>query len=131
LSTPEEREVAALLVRQAASDLAAARALAADADQLDDVVGFHVQQAVEKAIKSALASQGVEVPRTHDLTYLVEVAMERGIEAPLSLDDAERLTPWAVATRYDEVVAGLDRAAALELAVAAVDWARAVTAPTG
>jgi hypothetical protein len=114
LSTPEEREVAALLVRKAASDLAAARALAADADQLDDVVGFHVQQAVEKAIKSAL-----------------ELAMERGIEAPLSLDDAERLTPWAVATRYDEVFAGLDRAAAMELAVAAVDWARAVTAPTG
>lgn len=63
---PEQREVAILLLRKATSDLAAARTLAADTDQLDDVVGFHVQQAIEKAIKSALAWLLGEVPRTHD-----------------------------------------------------------------
>ncbi len=125
LPTPDQREYAALLLRKAASDLAAARMLAANADQLDDVVAFHVQQAVEKAIKSALAVQGTEVPRTHDLSYLLELSMELGLAVPLSLDEAEQLTPWAVATRYDEVVTGLDRTAALTLAAAAVDWARA------
>lgn len=123
---PEHREVALLLLRKATSDLAAARTLAAEADQSDDVVGFHVQQAIEKAIKSALTWLSGEVPRTHDLSYLLEVAADRRVDPPLSLDDAEQLGPWAVAMRYDEPVAGLDRTAALALAGATVDWARGV-----
>jgi hypothetical protein len=47
LPTPEELEVAELFLRKAASDLAAARTLAAAPGQQDDVVGFHAQQAVE------------------------------------------------------------------------------------
>ncbi len=129
MSTPEAREVASLLVRKASSDLAAARTLAADPDQHEDVVGFHVQQAVEKAIEAVLASAGAEVPRTHDLTYLLELTAELGIAAPLTLDAAEQLTPWAVATRYDEAITGLDRVAVLTLATAAVGWARAATSP--
>jgi len=65
LPTPDQREVAALLLRKATSDLNAARTLAADPRQTDDVVGFHVQQSIEKAIKSSLATHVVEVPRTH------------------------------------------------------------------
>jgi HEPN domain-containing protein len=43
--------------------LAAARTLAADAGQQDDVVGFHAQQAVEKSIKAVLALRGNDIPR--------------------------------------------------------------------
>ncbi len=69
--------MAALLVRKATSDLAAARVLATDADQTDDIVGFHVQ-AVEKAIKAALTMNGAEVPRTHELSYLLVVNRPAG-----------------------------------------------------
>lgn len=54
LPTPEELEVADLFFSKANSDLAAARALAQDPDQGDDVIGFHAQQAVEKALKGVL-----------------------------------------------------------------------------
>ena len=46
--TPEQREYAELLLERAKSDLAALRVLLANGDMLDDVVGFHAQQAVEK-----------------------------------------------------------------------------------
>ena len=123
MPTPDQREVAALLLRKATSDLTAARTLAADPSQLDDVVGFHVQQAIEKGIKSVLAMRVVEVPRTHDLSYLVELVTGLGIPVPLSLDDAEQLTSWAVAMRYEDIVSGLDRDTALATAGAAVTWA--------
>jgi HEPN domain-containing protein len=46
----------------ARSDIRAAKALAADADQSNDVIGFHAQQAVEKAIKAVLVASGMEIP---------------------------------------------------------------------
>jgi HEPN domain-containing protein len=73
LPTPEEVEVADLLLRKAASDLSAARALARDPEQQDDVVGFHAQQAVEKSLKAVLAVRGFEIPRTHDLDLLTRL----------------------------------------------------------
>lgn len=56
LPTPEEVEVADLLLRKVASDLSAARALARDPEQQDDVVGFHAQQAIEKSLKRCRSS---------------------------------------------------------------------------
>ena len=35
------------------------------------IVGFHAQQAVEKALKALLVSTGDTVPRTHDLGLLL------------------------------------------------------------
>ena len=62
MPTPEEIEVAELLLRKGASDRDAARLLASDSHQLDDVVGFRVHQAVEKSIKAVLAIHGFEFP---------------------------------------------------------------------
>ena len=73
MSTPEHREVAALLLQKAREDLSAARALVATEDQADYIIGFHLQQAIEKALKAVLADREVEIPRTHDLGYLVEL----------------------------------------------------------
>lgn len=55
LPTPEEIEAADLFLGKAASDLAAARLLAGDDEQDDDVVGFHAHQAVEKSLKAVVA----------------------------------------------------------------------------
>jgi hypothetical protein len=72
--TPEELEEARRLLKAARSDRRAAGALAADAEQENDVVGFHAQQAVEKSI--------------------MDVADEHGSAVPERV--AEWLTPWAV-----------------------------------
>jgi hypothetical protein len=68
--SPEQIEVAELLMRRAESDVRACRRLAGDPEMDDDVVGFHAQQAVEKAVKVALILRGVDF-RTHDLDFLI------------------------------------------------------------
>jgi HEPN domain-containing protein len=120
LPTPEEVEVADLLLRKAASDLSAARALSRDPEQQDDVVGFHAQQAVEKSLKAVLAVRGFEIPRTHDLDLLTRLV--GGDEDELG--DAKALSPWAVATRYDDIDATLDRREAVEIAKRSLTWGR-------
>lgn len=126
---PDVRDVAAQLLRRAESDLRAARVLALDDEMGDDVVGFHAQQAVEKAIKVSLTLAGTAFPRTHDVTFLVSLANGAGITLPDGLADADWLTPWAADMRYDEPAAPLDRAAALRTADTAVRWARNLIAP--
>lgn len=124
MPTPEEFEVADLFLRKAASDLAAARALAVDPDQHDDVVGFHAQQTVEKSLKAVMVLRGLEIPLTHNvalLTRLLDVGEEK---PPDEVKEARSLNPWAVAMRYDELEAELDREAALRIASAALGWAQ-------
>lgn len=62
LSTPEHREVADLMLTKARADLSAARLLAYHAEQDDGVVGFHAQQACEKALKAVMAIREIEIP---------------------------------------------------------------------
>ena len=121
--TPEGSEEAARLLRAARSDLRAAEALAADAQQEDDVVGFHAQQAVEKAIKASLVASGVEIPYSHDLGYLLDIVAQQVGDIPVSVADADWLTPWAVAARYGVTEGSLDRRAALATAIETLAWA--------
>ena len=126
MSTPEHREVALLLLSKARADLSAARLLADDDHQNDGVIGFHAQQAAEKAIKAVLADSEVEIPRTHDLGYLLELVESSGrpdVEVPQGVEDVVWLNPWAVTMRYDELESPLDRRAALASAEVAVAWA--------
>lgn len=124
MPTPEELEVADLFLSKAASDLSAARALASDSDQQDDVVGFHAQQAVEKSLKAVLAGRGFEIPRTHDLDLLTRLVASGPNKFPGELGEAKELTPWGVATRYDDIEATLDRSAAVAVAEKSLNWAR-------
>lgn len=50
------------LLARAAEDLAAARALLDAPGVSEAIVGFHCQQAAEKALKAVLASRGVDFP---------------------------------------------------------------------
>jgi len=93
LPSPEQREVADVLLRRADSDLRACRRLADEPDMEDDVVGFHAQQAVEKAVKAVLVLHGVDFPRSHDLDFLLARADGHGLRIPDLIEDAEWLTP--------------------------------------
>lgn len=98
--TPEQREYAELLLEHATSDLGACRVLMAAEDMRDDVVGFHAQQAVEKALKVALVVADVDFPRSHDLRELVDIATDSDVTVPGSIEEARWLTPWAAQLRY-------------------------------
>ena len=71
-----------------------------------------------------LAVRGFQIPRTHDLDLLTRLVASGPDAVPNELRDAKTLSPWAVATRYDDINATLDRGAAVEIAEKSVVWAR-------
>jgi HEPN domain-containing protein len=125
--SPEQIEYAELLLRRATGDLQACRVLADNPDIDDNIVGFHAQQAVEKAMKVALVLADADLPLTHDLKFLVRQVRETATEPPQDISDTAWLTPWAAELRYDEPIA-LDRTAALAAAESASVWAASLLA---
>jgi HEPN domain-containing protein len=115
------------LLGKAHDDAYAVRSLAADANAPDWIIGFHAQQAVEKAIKAVLTKHAVEFPRTHNLSMLVELLRVHAIAPPPDADALARLTPFGAALRYDDGIAEAAPAIAREWAIGVVsrllDWA--------
>lgn len=113
------------LLALAREDLVSAEALDREERVSDAPVGFHAQQAVEKALKAVIASRDEEFPFTHDIGLLMQLCQDTGFELPAALREADRLTPYAAAIRYGlgdprAVAASQD---ALRWAALAVEWA--------
>lgn len=121
-----ERDEAELLLRKAREDETAVVRFAADPALADAVIGFHAQQAIEKALKAVLALDGRPVPRSHDLRFLLEQLEAAGIAVPDAVRDGQSMAPWAVEFRYGEVLDDeLERDIARRLATDVVAWAAA------
>lgn len=119
-----DREQAELLLRKADEDRVVLEALAENHDVVDAALGFHAQQAVEKALKAVLAARSDEFPWTHDLQLLLRRLDTAGVEVPSIVHDARRLTPWAVEFRYGETIDDvLDREATVSLIGDVLAWA--------
>lgn len=119
------RELALLLRRKAAQDEYAARALASDPNASDEIVGFHARQAIEKLLKAVLAFRGIRFRRTHDIAELLDLAVDVEIPVPPFIEEARRLTPFAVDFRDGELSdegTPFDRARALALIDDAKEW---------
>jgi HEPN domain-containing protein len=115
------------LLQLAADDLTAVDALAAAPMVSDAIVGFHAQQAAEKALKAALAATGQDFPFTHNIALLMQLCQDAGAALPAALEQLDLLTPYGVAARYGARSPGtVDRLVARDLAARAVAWARAV-----
>lgn len=118
-----EREEAELLLRKAREDEAAVVRFADDTALSDAVIGFHAQQAIEKALKAVLALEGIVVPRTHDLRFLLEQLDAAGVVVPEAVRAGQAMAPWAVEFRYGDVVDDdLEREAAARLVTEVVKW---------
>jgi HEPN domain-containing protein len=118
------RDHARVLLGKARDDATALSKLAGDREVADAVVGFHAQQAVEKALKAVLSAQELTYPWTHDLRYLIELLDAADSSLPEELVDVRRLTPWAVEFRYGGTIDdALDRKAAVRLVEATIAWA--------
>lgn len=122
----EKPDLSGDLLALAREDLASAEALDKAVRVSDSPVGFHAQQAVEKALKAALASRDLEFPFTHDLGALMQLCEDAGFELPADLAEADRLTPYAATLRYG---LGNPKAVATESALRwaalAIEWADA------
>lgn len=114
------------MLRKAGEDAATVEKLAPDRDIADSVVGFHAQQAAEKAMKAVLAAHGDRFPWTHDLRHLMDRLDEMATPLPESLREVRQLGPWAVEFRYGETIEDeLDRDQARALARQVIGWAEA------
>jgi len=113
-----------LWLRDAESDLALASVKKTKKIRYEHLC-FHAQQAAEKALKSVLLSCDADIPRTHDLAFLVDL-LPQTLSLPPSLLLLPVLTKYAVQHRYpgqDLPVNRRDYLKAVELAQEAVAWA--------
>ncbi|MCK4625764.1 MAG: HEPN domain-containing protein [Phycisphaerae bacterium] len=90
-----------VLLRKAHGDAKMLYSLNADPEMPDWGMGFHAQQAVEKAIKAVLANHSVEYPYTHDLLVLLKILRENKIQVPPDAEQLPVLTPFGAPLRYD------------------------------
>lgn len=124
--SPEHREVTEFMVERARRDLRAAEQLLAVEDQDEAIIGFLLQQAVEKALKAVLAANEVEIPLTHNLGRLSAEVVSAGIDLPRSIGSVTWLTPWGTTFRYESTSDDLDIDAAVEGVAAAIVLAERV-----
>ncbi len=120
-------EAARALMKKAKGDRHACHRLLDDPLTPAWIVGFHAQQAVEKAIKAVLASASVEFPRTHNLTMLVELLRKNNLSAPPNEEELAVLTPFGTVLRYDDLLPEedlpLDRTRAAACVDQVLSWA--------
>jgi HEPN domain-containing protein len=128
----QSAKLARLLLEKAKQDQYAMNRLMEDPLAPDEVIGFHAQQAVEKAAKAVLAFRQVTYRRTHQLKELVNLLRDHSIAYPPELSEAVALTPFAVEFRYDlfplpdNATQKLDRQWAKRCVERIADWAGAV-----
>lgn len=125
MSSPAD--LARALLRKAADDLYVAGTLASDANAPAWILGFHAQQAVEKALKAVLSLHRIEYPRTHNLAMLLELLRRAAIAAPPDGDELARLIPFGVIARYEASLGAaeidIDRQWAVDVARRTNRWA--------
>ena len=121
------------LLEKARHDLVAAGALVKVEDEILDTACFHVQQAVEKSLKSLLALDDVVYPFTHDLESLLDLAESRWPVVGAFAQAVIPMTRYAVIGRYSDILHP-DReevGAAIEVARQVYDLAREEIARRG
>ena len=100
-----------------------------------ETLAYHAQQAAEKALKAVVLHATQETPpRTHDVVLLCDLAREAGHAPPVDAAVAQRLTEYAVLTRYPADLGEIDeseREQAVADARVVVGWAEHVVSGEG
>lgn len=94
-----------IFYRKAKTDLAMARlAQANPSDEIDnEAILFHLQQAVEKFLKSLLSFNGVATEKTHDIEAIAKKVKTSQIELPFYIEELYDLSEYAVEGRYGQI----------------------------
>ncbi len=112
-------------LRRAKSNLACAKTGKILQDVLYEDLCFNAQQAVEKALKSLCIVHGIVFPRTHDISYLIELLERGNVHISEKIYKSKILTDYAVETRYPGDYEPVDKEEyeqAVEIAKTAVSW---------
>ena len=90
-------------LRIAQADLDEAQRMVKLSGFRDSSIGFRLQQACEKALKSWIHTKGGMAPFTHDLVALMDWLEESGSDVS-AFEQIADLSFFAVQTRYDDTV---------------------------
>ena len=104
------------MLRAAERDLLTLRSMNSEAPE--ESFGFHLQQAVEKALKAWIATLGDEYPLTHSIDTLLRRLQGLSVTTK-SFEELAEFTPYAVTFRYEGVgpeAEPIDREAMMALA---------------
>ena len=96
------RELAQVLLDKARGDAWMLAHVVEQPDAPAWAMGFHAQQAVEKALKAVLTANCVDYPRTHNLGLLVDLLRQHAPCLPPDAEELARLTPFGALLRYDD-----------------------------
>jgi HEPN domain-containing protein len=86
---------------------------------------FHIEQSIEKAMKSVLCHRGVSVPMSHDLLLVVAKFDSKGL--PPGYEALGDLTPFATIRRYELGVHEITKSEitnSLKFAKTVIEWAK-------
>lgn len=100
-------EHARVMLRMAHKDFNALTGMLDKALFADEIFGFHVQQAIEKALKAWLCAYGIAYPPTHDLARLLTLLERAGADVE-QFWPLVQFTIFAVQARYEDGLADLD-----------------------
>jgi len=113
-----------LLLNKAAEDVRVFEHLMNSDSIHDETLGFHAQQAIEKACKAVLNYSKVKYSKTHDLSELSRILDENKISRPFDDASIEFLTPYATSLCYeDSSDQSMDRQGILTLIQQVFKWA--------
>ncbi|MEK7838874.1 MAG: HEPN domain-containing protein [candidate division NC10 bacterium] len=134
MKTPEQvrLELVKAWLAKADQDVLVAGAVLDLAMPSYDPVGFHAQQAAEKALKALLVRHQVRFGKTHDMRGLLDLAERVAPGIGEQLAGVEALTPYAVDARYpgeDPPLGREDASARLDVARRVVAQVRALLQP--
>ena len=87
-------------VAKAEEDYVLARSALRHKKPLTSGASFHAQQCAEKYLKAALVARGHGFPKTHDLLVLHGLCARAAIVVPIDIKQLNRLSTYAVLTRY-------------------------------
>ena len=98
-----EKELVQTLLKKAETDLLNATILRDSTQGNPEGIGFHVQQAIEKSLKTILVFHVIDYPRTHSIAGLARLVSDNNINLPAAFLDSNRYTSYARDLRYGEI----------------------------
>ena len=94
-------DLARLMQTKANGDLSALRGMKNKTIFIEEIFGFHAQQAIEKSLKAWLALLGVDFPKIHDHEELFALLKDQKQTIEDEFHSLVDFTDFAVQFRYD------------------------------
>jgi HEPN domain-containing protein len=111
-------------LKHARSNLALAKAKVAGV--LREDLCFLAHQAADKAVKAVYVHRRMRFPYMRDVHYLLDHLRRKRIKVPLSMEEAEELTPYSVSMSFPGFVGAVSQRQyrlAVRIAEMLVRWA--------